>query len=116
MGRRWSSLPRGASPHRHLQEAGAQPADLQRLPGVRDRLVADVLAGAVVDLCSGRLDDPEQGYQTAAGLEPAAGQAPAPEVQLLAPARRQQLAMAAVLHVAGAPQEEGELDVLPLGR
>src|SRR5215203_2341160 len=86
------SLPRSshsACLHRNLDKAAAKPLDAQRLPGVRDRFVADVLARAVIDLSPGRLDDTEHRDQAAARLEPAAGQAPALEVKLLAPARHQ---------------------------
>src|SRR5690606_34480364 len=47
------------------------PLDMQRLPGIAEVFVADVLAGAMVDLGVGVLVDGDGDKQAAAGLEPA---------------------------------------------
>src|SRR4029077_5594879 len=118
--RRWRGrngfLPGGSLPDGNVDEAVAEPLHHERLPGIPDRLVAHVLARAVVDLRTGRFEDGEHGDQPATRLEPAAVQARVREVQPLAAVRRQQLAAAVVSNMAGARQVGRELDVLTLGR
>src|SRR5436305_4683829 len=102
-------------PHRNLDKAVTEQPETQRLLAVRDRLVADVLARAVVDLRPRPLDDTEDHDQPASRLKLTAGEASALEVQALATAKHQQLTMSAVLEVGGTRHAEGERHVVTLG-
>ena len=100
----------------NLDIAVAEPPYFERRLGVGDGFVADVLAGAVVNLPAGLFNHAEHSDHPAPRLQLTADQAHALEIQALALARRQQPAMAEVIDVARARPIGGELNVLALGR
>jgi hypothetical protein len=62
----------GSAADGNIDEAVAQPPDLQRLSGIRNGLVADILASTLVELFAGLLDDAEHHDQPTTRFEPAA--------------------------------------------
>jgi len=59
-------------PNRHLDITRPTPLDFQRRARIRDTFVADILAGAVINLLIGLLDYIHDDDETAAGLQFAA--------------------------------------------
>src|SRR6266849_5431160 len=91
-----------------VNEAVPNPFYAERLACVRDRLVADILTRAIVDLHVGLLDDVYEDHNPAARLRLTTGQAHALEIEALARARRQQVAIREITDGAGARPVCGE--------
>src|SRR6266853_2446382 len=85
-----------------------KPFYAERLVCVRDRFVADILTRAIVDLHVGLPDDVYEDYNPAARLRLTAGQAHALEIEALALARRQQVAIREISDSARARPIRGE--------
>src|SRR3981081_3446240 len=96
-------------------ETLVEPFNVQRLLCISDRFLAHIPARPIVDLFTGLLDDAQNHNQSTTGLELPTGKAAALEGQLLAFARRQQMAMAAIGPVTGTQPVTRELKILSLG-
>src|ERR1700704_2407974 len=100
----------------NVDKAVTKPPYSEWLSRIRNRFVADVFPGAVVDLHVGLLDDVDQCDDSTARLDPAARQAHALEIEALALAGPQQPAILQTTDGACARRIRGQQHVLALRR
>src|SRR5207244_5245988 len=106
----------GLAPDWDVDVARAEPADLERLARVRDRLVVHVLPTSIIDLLARPLDRTDDRNDPTATRHPAAYEPHRAEIERRPGSWSQQVPYREIAREARAHLEQWKLEVFPAGR